>query len=469
MLADVLRRSPLFPSPRALATVAATLLALMAHDAHANGRFPAAGQIALSPTDATTVVVRTTFGLLVSRDRASSFDWVCEPAIGLTDDQDPQVALFGDGTLSLSPYEGLAQSFDGACSFSFAKAQTSGESMIDLSVCRSAPDHAVAISWSPVTRASTLYATSDAGKAWAAHGALPDTDVVPQTLDVAPSSTSRVLVSGTFSAGGKLKGAVFRSNDGGQTFARADIALEGEAGLYLAAIDPTTPDRVYVRTAGNPGNPGSRLLVSNNGGASFEAVTSTAKPMLGFALSPDGKRVALGSEDGVSIASSSDLAFTKVWSQPVSCLAWGDDGLYACGPAGGPFAVGLSTDEGKTFAAKLPALADIRGVLACPDASPTTQLCGPAWEAQKALLPGGGDAGTGGAGGEGGTASGASGSGGLGGTHSDAGESAAGTSDGQASEPDDGCSIVGTGAGRLSIAALLMATASALLLGRRRR
>jgi hypothetical protein len=393
---------PLFPerpagARRGVAALACALLAALSPASSlANGRFPAAGQIALHPADPASMVVRTTFGLLISRDGGAAFDWVCEGAVGLTADQDPQVGIFADGALALSPYEGLSLSHDGGCSFAFAAAQAKGESMIDLSVSRSEPSKAVAISWSPVTKVSVVYATSDSGLTWPKRGELPGLDMVPQTIDVAPGTTARVMASGTFSAMGKLRGAVCTSDDGGQSFTRVEIALEGETGVFLAAIDPNDPARVYARTSGGAGD---RLLVSGDGGKSFVEAAKLQGAMLGFALSPDGAKVAIGGpSDGVLVADATTLplSFSPAWPSPVSCLAWSGAGLYACGPAGSPFAVGRARGAGASFEPLLGALASIRGPLACPAGTPQATECVPAWPAQQKALPGLGQGGAGG-------------------------------------------------------------------------
>ena len=50
--------------------------------AHANGAFPSVSQLVSDPADGDHLVLRTTFGLLVTRDRGGTWDWLCEAGAG---------------------------------------------------------------------------------------------------------------------------------------------------------------------------------------------------------------------------------------------------------------------------------------------------------------------------------------------------------------------------------------------------
>src|SRR5262245_46688717 len=66
--------------------------------AHANGRFPEAQTFESAPgTDGKTVFLRTTFGVLVSRDRGEHWRWICERALGYGGQWDPAIAVTRDG------------------------------------------------------------------------------------------------------------------------------------------------------------------------------------------------------------------------------------------------------------------------------------------------------------------------------------------------------------------------------------
>jgi hypothetical protein len=72
--------------------------------------------------------------------------------------------------------------------------------------------------------------------------------------------------------------------------------------------------------------------------------------MFGFALSPDGKRLAYGGPfDGLFVGPAAG-PFTKVSDLGVRCLKWGERGLYACGSQPpDPFTLGLSPNADGVF------------------------------------------------------------------------------------------------------------------------
>ncbi|HEY2369787.1 MAG TPA: hypothetical protein VGH87_25485 [Polyangiaceae bacterium] len=136
----------------------------------------------------------------------------------------------------------------------------------------------------------------------------------------------------------------------------------------------------------------SRLLVTSDAGKTFTAHWSGDK-MQGFALSPDGTRVYLGSANaGLLVASASDLVFTQKSTLSIQCLATSGSTLYACSSepsahavTGTPFVLGATNDEGATFTPLL-ALSGIRGPIQCPPQSIATTTCNPLWPIQAEQL-----------------------------------------------------------------------------------
>src|SRR6187402_1605596 len=88
-------------SIRFVALAAAVVLSTLglAHRARANGRFPAANHLVVHPEAPRELVLRATFGLLVSRDAGATWHWVCERAVGFSGAQDPPVLVTQGGAV----------------------------------------------------------------------------------------------------------------------------------------------------------------------------------------------------------------------------------------------------------------------------------------------------------------------------------------------------------------------------------
>jgi photosystem II stability/assembly factor-like uncharacterized protein len=397
-------------SRRMLGLLVPALVALPA-TASANGRFPAAGLIAVDPVDPTRLLVRTTYGLLSTRDSGGEWSWICEGAMGFSTNEDPMVGILSDGTLIAGMFRGLVRSTDGGCGWGFEGGGLDKRYVVDLSVDRADPSRAVLVLSDQLDTGkylTQLWETGDDGRTWAQAGvALPD-DFSALTVDAAPSDPSRVYVSGRF--GAENAGAVARSPDRGLTWERLEVPGSGAQRLpYLSAIDPLDPDTLYVRLDGDAG----ALLVSRDGGESFTPVFQAQGQLLGFALSPDGSTVAIGGRaDGLWRAPSSTFDFEKVSDVGVQCLTWMGAGLFACGDeATDGFTGALSLDEGESFTPILH-LDTLCGPLACAPETEVGSLCEALWPGMKRYLepkPCGGEGGgaaaaSSGAGAEGATA-----------------------------------------------------------------
>jgi MYXO-CTERM domain-containing protein len=236
-----------------------------------------------------------------------------------------------------------------------------------------------------------VWASTDSGATFATVGAPLDPAILPETIDVAPSDPQRLYISGTIKSrladGGAYPTGVFlKSTDGGVTWTQSTLALTGtEIAPFIAAVDPADAQRFYVRVKGTQG---TRVLVTTDGGATFNTVWQAQGELLGFALSDDGSKIyAGGTIDGMNVASKADMVFTKKAATQIQCLAVRGATLLACSNEASGFIVGSSTDDGATFAPLLH-LSCVRGPLSCAASSPVTAVCGSQWPAQQAALGG---------------------------------------------------------------------------------
>jgi MYXO-CTERM domain-containing protein len=124
---------------------------------------------------------------------------------------------------------------------------------------------------------------------------------------------------------------------------------------------------LHRRTALEPGG-GRRRCPSRHAAGRVGFFTGE---LLGFALSPDGSQVFIGTkETGVWSASASDLSFVSVNPKiQVQCLATRqtDAGmeLWACGSEINDFIFGKSLDEGTSFQTMMATITSMAGPIAC--------------------------------------------------------------------------------------------------------
>jgi hypothetical protein len=378
---------------RALIAAAVLFAVLLGREASAfaNGRYPSSNQLVIRPGDPSTLVMRTTFGMLVTHDR-KSFDWVCETGAGYGVDgavEDPAIAISTGGTLLSGQQRGLAVSKDTGCGWTFAGGGLVGQTIADVSVVRATPGGLVAISSTPADGgyATQIWLSTDDGANFAPYGVPLDPTVLALTLDVAPSDSHRVYVTGERSFLGS--GSLFVSTNDGMTWTERPIPLvPSEAGAYIVAIDPKNPDRVYLRTYDATA---SRLLVTDDAGKNFTTRYSAGfdktspTPGLQVALSPDGSKIWVGGEFAhLQVASTTDFAFSQIsYSQP-QCLVAEGTHLYMClRDASNTFLV-VSENGGQTFDTVL-RRCDVRGPIQC-GADAEANVCAGEWSPIAAQL-----------------------------------------------------------------------------------
>jgi photosystem II stability/assembly factor-like uncharacterized protein len=317
-------------------------------DGFANGRFPRADQLLIDPSDPSHLVLRATFGLLLSSDHGASWGWVCESALGFQGDLDPALAIFENGTVAAGFARDLRVSRAGGCDWSSPFGSGSKEYLLDATV-------------DPGDGASALFVSRRQDASQQAHlllanqdlstsplGSPLGDDLSPLTLEVAPSAPDRIYVTAIAS---DLTSQLLRSDDRGETWERLPIEPHPALPAFIAAVDPANPDRLYLRLDDSTTD---YLLVSDDAGTSFDQAFSLDTELLGFALSPDGQRVALGGPGkGLFLADASDLEFqpSPAPIANLSCLKWTQDALFACGnETADGFTLATSSDGGENFA-----------------------------------------------------------------------------------------------------------------------
>jgi hypothetical protein len=302
-------------------------LAVLATNANvrANGRFPMAQVITAPPSsDGKTLVMRTTFGVLLSHDGGEHFRWLCEEALGFSSSWDPPIAVTRDGSLYVGLERGLRVSKNG-CE-AFAIPELDSELVSDLSV---EPDgvRAIAITATPGKTAG-IY-RQDSQMHFARMGEGP-TGYRFDTIDVAPSDAKRVYVTGVDYAQ-KPYAHFFRSDDGGKHLVDTLPKLPADGTLFLSGIDPRHADRVFARLIRTIDG-GTDILRSDDG-RSFSVVLSRPTPLYGFAMLGDGKTLFAAAGDaaeGLFRSVDSGLHWKVVQKIGLKCLFAIGTRLFGC-------------------------------------------------------------------------------------------------------------------------------------------
>ena len=363
----------------------------LAAAASANGRYPRAQQVLEDPRDPNHLIVRATYGLLVTRDAGKHWSLICEQAAGYGGNEDPMLGLLGDGSLLAGTLGGLVHASDRACSVERAQGVLADAEIVDVAVHPVDRTRALTLSRNaqPGLSVHRLWQTADSGTSWNKLGGPfgAELNLVATAFDAAPSDPRRIYVSGLVDTPA-IAGVLLRSDDGAVRWTVLPVPDTGSRAIpFFTSVALDDPDTLYVRIRAAKAD---RLLVSSDGGRSWRSVLEGKAVMAGFALSPDGTQLAVGfglPERPVGIdcevlgiwkASTKDLAFSKVFTGAVQCLTWTRQGLYACMDRRTEhFQVGLSKDAGKSFA-PLMKLRSVDGV-ACAPPSMLATACAAPW------------------------------------------------------------------------------------------
>lgn len=362
--------------------------------AKANGKFPEAGQLAVAPDDPAHLALRTTFGLLDSRDGGQSWHLVCEAAMGYQD-YEPAFGLASESTFLLGLQEGVTRSSDG-CVWGPAAGALADQFVVDLSVSRLDPSLAVAITFDAAQTQTMLWRSEDGGASWVAHGSALPVGFIGYTLDLAPASPSTIYVSGL--TGDPPAGVMARSVDDGMTWEMLAIPTSNvNDAPFIGGLDPLDDATVYVRLAGQTG----RLLGTFDAGATWTELFVGRGFMRGFAVAPDGSQILLGGEgDGTwraDVPPKAEAANADAWQlEPVSdfvpfCLSWlGNGDVLACGHVfyNDGAAVSRSSDAGATFE-RLLCFNEIDVALSCRGGGDLTATCADELASIKNAIPSG--------------------------------------------------------------------------------
>ncbi|MCC7537838.1 MAG: hypothetical protein IT379_16560 [Deltaproteobacteria bacterium] len=344
----------------------------------AHGGPPAVRRVAFHPVEPDTLYAQATFGLLVSRDHGETWTLTCEEAIGWQPTENPHIAGTTDGAVVFGLISGLRRSEMALCGAGLPRADL--EDVRIIALARDATDDrrhfaVTALNADP----NTVYVSPDDGITWEPSGDRLVAGDVPSSLLVAPNDAQTVYVSG--SRLDPAFGFVARSDDGGGTWTTYEVALEDAITFSLGAVDPRDARRVLAyRTSFDVADV---LLLSEDGGETWDEVASVSGDVTAVAFAPDGSRAWYGSyEKGLHVSDDGGRTFApQILDLAIQCLAAREGELWVCADnyADG-FALGVSTDGGDTFEPRF-RYEELAGQVACAEGTRSAEVCPVAWRA----------------------------------------------------------------------------------------
>lgn len=358
----------------------AALLAVLctAAAAFAHGAEPQAQTIV--PAGDAGFIVGTTFGAVVTADDGQSFRWVCEEAIGLSQNERAAWLVSPAGTWFAGAFSGLYVSRDRGCSFAPHAAFTatgvsavagqggaiyvaSGRYGVTNGVWRSTDD-GVTFSPTPAQDAATFFSS----------------------VVLAPSRPQRVYVGAWYFDPAASKLLV--SDDGAASFSTVDLsgALPAAGPFTVLAVHPAKPEVLLAALSSNASPVRHWLVRSADAGQTFQVVQELPEPATQAAFSDDGATawIAAGAtlyestDEGASIAAlpspTQQACVAVAPARRWVCGAMDDDGFaVASGPQPGPLTPWLTWEK-------------IGGVADCPAGSAVRTTCDPFYPVLRAEL-----------------------------------------------------------------------------------
>jgi len=351
--------------PYALLALALSLTATRA-SAHA----PLPRAVAVSPNGDAVALALPGFGLLLRPATAQHFAYACDALNGIpSSDSPPLMQYFSDGTLLLGSAGGLRVLAADGCPGTERDVILGTAPVFALAI---QPSSQVAYAIAAGV-GDGVWRSSDRGAHWEHRGSVEQSDQVTGLL-VDPSDSEKLYVSRAIA--GAAGSRLLVSNDSGASF----VAYEQARALTLLALQ-AEPSRLWAvaRALDSKSNRGFDILRSDGAESSWTSVLRV-NYFGGLTITSNGE-VWVGDEGrGVYRSTDSGDSFTNVAAtSSVSCLASAGTSVWAATPDL-PTAPALNLLDSTTYALKPEvAFADVDNLVTCAPEVRADWRCQAAW------------------------------------------------------------------------------------------
>ena len=217
------------------------LLVVLASNAAAHGRDPYATKIHFQPGNEQHVLAGTTIGLVTSTDGGATWRWTCEEALHYLDPFDPDYAYAQSGSIAVQTFTGISVE-RGTCSFDPTNL---GMKYVSAIAAAGTVFYAAAADGND----AAIYRSTDDGMTFTP---LPGSPGMPgdswRSIEVAPSDPQRIYLAGYRYMGIVKQHLLYVSQNGGATFepmSSTTLATTDSSLIEIAGIDANA-DIVYA-------------------------------------------------------------------------------------------------------------------------------------------------------------------------------------------------------------------------------
>lgn len=267
--------------------------------ARADGAFPASQSVLLPSDRPKQIILATTFGLVFSDDDGASWAYACEDPVTTRNASSYLLGPSpGNRIYAISSALGAAVSPDSGCSWTSGGGDLVNTRIEDVFPDPSHADRvfAIAVPQSVPNPTGALFRSDDGGLTYAMLGFAPEAGASLTGVEVAASNPNLVFATLDGSTDGS-RPQLARSSDAGATFEVHELAGSlGAARVRLVGVDPADPSVLFLRlfTAPDVTPAGESLAMSRDGGDSWTTpVTLVGSSIVGFARLPTGTLVAV--------------------------------------------------------------------------------------------------------------------------------------------------------------------------------